>query len=255
MTNKLENACFLIEGVLSFLSGSPHLSSGNRRTGSQSIWFWKQVNLNYRSTMGLGEIKTSFLQFIDQRHINTSFITQTLLTGGVSIFIYITNHWPQVLVATKIPQSIMCLKKYTKSHLHCNQGKSNNLIGAWARPTCWSWRVSWRMGSNYSSPWGHRHWCQTYREHSATWTLPMQCILDYFCQHLAPPIEKAMAPHSSALAWRIPWTEEPGSLQSMGLLWVRHNWETSLSLFTFMHWRRKWQPTPVFLPGEFPGTG
>ena len=31
---------------------------------------------------------------------------------------------------------------------------------------------------------------------------------------------------------------------------VGHNWETSLSLFTFMHWRRKWQPTPVFLPGE-----
>ena len=30
---------------------------------------------------------------------------------------------------------------------------------------------------------------------------------------------------------------------------------TSLSLFTFMHWRRKWQPTPVFLPGEFQGLG
>ena len=55
--------------------------------------------------MGLREIKTSFLQFIDQRHINTSFITQTLLTRGISIFTYITNHWPQVLVATKIPQS------------------------------------------------------------------------------------------------------------------------------------------------------
>ena len=58
--------------------------------------------------MGLEEIKTSFLQFIDQTHINTSFITQTLLTRGMSIFTYITNHWPQVLVATKIPQSIMC---------------------------------------------------------------------------------------------------------------------------------------------------
>ena len=32
--------------------------------------------------------------------------------------------------------------------------------------------------------------------------------------------------------------------------WVGHNWATSLSLFTLMHWRRKWQPTPVFLPGE-----
>ena len=66
--------------------------------------------------------------------------------------------------------------------------------------------------------------------------------------------EKAMAPHSSTLAWKIPWMEEPGGLQSMGSLRVRHDWATSLSLFTFMHWRRKWQPTPVFLPGV-PGVG
>ena len=67
--------------------------------------------------------------------------------------------------------------------------------------------------------------------------------------------EKAMAPHSSTLAWQIPWMEEPGSLQSMGSLGVEHDWATSLSLFTFMHWRRKWQPTPVFLPGESQGRG
>ena len=67
--------------------------------------------------------------------------------------------------------------------------------------------------------------------------------------------EKAMAPHSSTLAWKIPWTEEPGRLQSMGSLRVGHEWATSLSLFTFMHWRRKWQPTPVFLPGESKGRG
>ena len=62
--------------------------------------------------------------------------------------------------------------------------------------------------------------------------------------------EKAMAPHSSPLAWKMPWTEEPGRLQSVGSLRVGHNWATSLSFFTFMHWRRKWKPTPVFLPGE-----
>ena len=45
--------------------------------------------------------------------------------------------------------------------------------------------------------------------------------------------EKAMAPHSSTLAWKIPWTEEPGVLQSMGLRRVGSNWATSLSLFTF----------------------
>ena len=61
---------------------------------------------------------------------------------------------------------------------------------------------------------------------------------------------KLMAPHSSTLAWEIPWTEEPGRLQSMGSLRVGHGWATSLSLFTSMHWRRKWQPTLVFLPGE-----
>ena len=60
-----------------------------------------------------------------------------------------------------------------------------------------------------------------------------------------------MAPHSSTLAWM----EEPGGLQSMESLRVGHNWATSLSLFTFMHWRRKWQPTPVFLPGESQGRG
>ena len=68
-------------------------------------------------------------------------------------------------------------------------------------------------------------------------------------------VEKAMAPHSSTLAWKIPWTEEPGRLQSMGSLRVGHDWATSLSLFTFLHWRRKWQPTPVFLPGESQGRG
>ena len=42
-----------------------------------------------------------------------------------------------------------------------------------------------------------------------------------------------MAPHSSTLAWKIPWMEEPGRLQSMGLLRVGHDRVTSLSLFTF----------------------
>ena len=42
-----------------------------------------------------------------------------------------------------------------------------------------------------------------------------------------------IATHSSTLAWQIPWTEEPGRLQSMGWLGVRHDWATSLSLFTF----------------------
>ena len=68
-------------------------------------------------------------------------------------------------------------------------------------------------------------------------------------------LEKALAPHSSTLAWKIPWAEQPGRLQSVGSLRVEHGWVTSLSLITFMHWRKKWQPTPVFLPGESQGWG
>ena len=64
-----------------------------------------------------------------------------------------------------------------------------------------------------------------------------------------------MAPHSTTLAWKIPWMEEPGGLQSMGSLGVGHNRTTTLSLFTFMHWRREQQLTPVFLPGESQGRG
>ena len=45
------------------------------------------------------------------------------------------------------------------------------------------------------------------------------------------PLEKETATHSSILAWSIPWKEEPGGLQSMGLQRFGHNWATSLSLF------------------------
>ena len=63
----------------------------------------------------------------------------------------------------------------------------------------------------------------------------------------------ALISHASTLAWKIPWTEEPGRLKSMRSLRVEYNWATSLSLFIFMHWRRKWQPAPVFLAGESQG--
>ena len=68
-------------------------------------------------------------------------------------------------------------------------------------------------------------------------------------------LKKAMAPHFSTIAWEIPWMEEPGRLQSLGSWRVGHDWASSLSLFTFMHWRRKWQLTPVFLPIESQGWG
>ena len=87
-------------------------------------------------------------------------------------------------------------------------------------------------------------------------------------------VKKAMATHSSTLAWKIPWMVEPGGLQSMGSQGVRHDWATSLHFTSGgsegriclqcgrpgfspwvgkTPWRREWQPTPVFLPGEFHG--
>ena len=83
----------------------------------------------------------------------------------------------------------------------------------------------------------------------------MRILISFVWGTSALGMEKEMATHSSTLAWRIPWTKEPGRLQSMGSRRVRHDWATSLSLFTFMHWRRKWQPTLVFLPGESQGWG
>ena len=58
--------------------------------------------------------------------------------------------------------------------------------------------------------------------------------------HVPAPLEKAMAAHSSTLAWKIAWTEEPGRLQSMGSQRVRHDRATSLSLsyFPFPHRKR-----------------
>ena len=65
-----------------------------------------------------------------------------------------------------------------------------------------------------------------------------------------------MTPHSSTLAWKIPWAEETGRLQSMGSLRVGQDSATSLLLYTLlMHWRRKWQPTPSVLAWRIPGTG
>ena len=95
------------------------------------------------------------------------------------------------------------------------------------------------------------HCCNSLENQADVLKVPQHPMLFYASLYL----EKAMAPHSSTLAWKIPWMEKPGRLQSTGSLGVGHNRATSLSLFTFLHWRRKWQPTPVFLPGESQGQG
>ena len=77
------------------------------------------------------------------------------------------------------------------------------------------------------------------------------------CDTIDYTLEKALAPHSSTLAWKIPWVEEPGGLQSMGSLRVRHDWATSLSIFTFhFHALEKELAThSSVLAWRIPGTG
>ena len=114
------------------------------------------------------------------------------------------------------------------------------------------WSLSWHHSSTYES--NLSYFWKTISVF--LYFFPFYLV---YRQALSPvlyiPEEKAMEPHSSALAWKIPWMGEPGGLQSMGSLRVGLDWATSLSLFPFMHWRRKWQPTPVSLPGESQGQG
>ena len=105
----------------------------------------------------------------------------------------------------------------------------------------WGYRELWEL-ANFSPP----------KNNTPIYTHAWNFTYIRFTYPLSD-LEKAMAPHSSTLAWTIPWTEEPGRLQSTGSRRVRHDRANSLSLSTFTHWRRKWQPTPVFLPGESQG--
>ena len=64
-----------------------------------------------------------------------------------------------------------------------------------------------------------------------------------------------MALHSSTPAWKIPWTEEPGGLQSGGQLRVGTTEQLHFHFSLSCIGRKKWQPTPVFLSGESQGRG
>ena len=86
----------------------------------------------------------------------------------------------------------------------------------------------------------------------------LDCLLYplvFFSPSLCQYTEKAMAPHSSTLAWKIPWTEEPGRLQSMGSLRIRHDWATSLSRFNFHASEKEMATQSSVLAWRIPGTG
>ena len=107
---------------------------------------------------------------------------------------------------------------------------------------------------HYTAFWFGNWWCNN-PKHSIYPSVndPQKEKLEPSCVSTGEP--NRAAADSSTLTWKIPWMEEPGGLQPMGSRRVGHNWVTSLSLFTFMHWRRKWQPIPMLLPGESQGWG
>ena len=122
-----------------------------------------------------------------------------------------------------------------------------------------AWKIPWTEEPGGLQSWGHKESDTTEQlTHKHTqWSVRIAVIFreeeGRDRDSKGKEIWGHLAPHSSTLAWKIPRMEEPGGLQSMGLLRVGHDRATSLLLFTFMHWRRKWQPTPVFLPGESQG--
>ena len=84
------------------------------------------------------------------------------------------------------------------------------------------------------------------------WKFPGGPVIRTLCSH---GLEKAMALHSSTLAWKIPWMEEPGGLQSMGSLGVGHNWATSLFTFHFHALEKEMATHSSVLAWRIPGTG
>ena len=148
---------------------------------------------------------------------------------SLRIFFWL-SHPTERVSPSMLPKRLKCFYSYIRQRLQ---------RGSKGQP--WKMFINKATTSGLSCP-----------SHPPGFTSPCQCWLWGNIHHQP---EKAMAPHSSTLPWKIPWTEEPGGLQSMGSLRVRHDWATSLSLFIFMHWRRKWQPTPVFSPGESQGRG
>ena len=149
-------------------------------------------------------------------------------------------HTKKVNICWVVSYPVVCSRRGEEEHTHSADKWHNRHEKGWRSGFLW-WLRWWRI-------------ClQSKRPGFDSWVGKVPWRREFVCSSIGD--REAMAPHSSTLAWKIPWTEEPGGLQSVGSWRVGHDWAASLSLFTFMHWRRKWQPTQVFLPGDSQGWG
>ena len=83
-------------------------------------------------------------------------------------------------------------------------------------------------------------------------TFPISCLYGFY---FASALEKVMSPHSSILAWKIPWTKEPGRLQSMGSLRVGYDWADFTFTFHFHVLEKEMATHSSVLASRIPGTG
>ena len=164
-----------------------------------------------------------------ERHFH---ITHFKIHLYVALLLESSEIGPSLVIHTTVPFGVTHLEHSTEDVQELIFKQLENIVPGLPQPVatkCQKWRHS-----------------QVIREPSGMSTVFL-IRSDFTFSHILPL--------SSTLAWKIPWMEEPGRLQSMGSWRVGHDWATSLSLFTFMHWRRKWQCTPAFLPGESQGRG
>ena len=112
----------------------------------------------------------------------------------------------------------------------------------WRPLSFWAFQsTSWSLLLPCHHDWNHNTWrhmllasnCTELLNNYATMASPFTSLnLSFLFYNMEIKIVLASPPHSSTLAWKIPWMEKPGGLQSMGSLRVAHDWATSLSLFT-----------------------
>ena len=93
-----------------------------------------------------------------------------------------------------------------------------------------SWISFWNISTCVGAVCGEEHVLWTSLAAQMVKRLPTMWVTWVCPLGWEDPLEKGMAAHSSIFAWKVPWTEEPGRLQSTGLQTVGHDWATSLSL-------------------------